>query len=395
MYSGTAFAFAINQFGDDKFVSGANECREICTNHKILTLIETDIIEEMTADKKINLILYTIMHFIVDLSCIFYIVGMVFVRLPDQQQWVEAAVLYNMLAFALPMLLGLAADVIGKNAAVSGIGCFIILVNYLIIQSPWTSVVLAGIGNGLFHIGGGRQVIQDAQKKYAPSGIFICSGALGVFLGKKMAGDFRQIFMVLMLIALALCVLVLAFLTVKQWRNSIRSHLKLQKLGTKMMLLSLLIFVVVIIRSYYGCISGYSWNNSFDIGLIFTLCIVAGKFLGGIAADKLGVMTASIISMAGAGILTLFAANSPVVGCLSILLFNMTMPITLALLADVWNELPGFAFGALMMALFLGTLPTTLLKVSWMAAPLGMCGLCAISLVLLVGSILLVKKKAV
>lgn len=31
MYSGTAFAFAINQFGDDKFVSGMNATKYVPT----------------------------------------------------------------------------------------------------------------------------------------------------------------------------------------------------------------------------------------------------------------------------------------------------------------------------------------------------------------------------
>ena len=346
----------------------------------------------MFLKEKYNLSIYTVMHFLVDLSCIFYLYGMVNMRLPGNDLRLLAAVLYNMFAFALPMLLGFAADLIGKNALVSCLGCLMILVNYLWIPGPWTSVALIGIGNGLFHIGGGRQVLQDAGPKYAPSGMFIASGALGVFLGRQMAGGFRQVYYISMWILLALCVIILAYTGIRQWKHNIRSKASAQKVTASILLLSLLIFIVVIIRSYYGFVAKYSWNNGFWIGLVFTLCVVAGKFTGGILADRLGVTAASAISLGGAGITALFAADAPVIGCLSILLFNMTMPITLTLLTELWKELPGFAFGTLMMALFLGTLPSMVLHITWLASPAGLFCLCMISLILLLVTIYRMKR---
>ena len=362
-------------------------------------------------EKRINLSIYTVMHFIVDLSCIFYLTGMIYVRLPSQQLTVNAAIIYNALAFALPMLLGFFADIIGKNAFVSCFGCLLILINYLMIPDPWVSVVLIGVGNGLFHIGGGRQVLLDSrigvtdpdtQKrsdrksrpglKYAPSGIFIASGALGVFLGRNMAAGYRNIYYVSMWIALAVCVLILAYFGVRQWRYSLRSVPEKQTVGAGMLVMSAMIFFVVIIRSYYGFVARFSWNKGFVIGLIFTLCIVAGKFSGGILSDRLGVKAASIISLGGAGLLALAAEASPVAGCVSILLFNMTMPVTLSLLAEIWYELPGFAFGTLMMALFIGTLLDMMWNISWLSSPSGLLILCLISLALLLGAVIMKEK---
>ena len=353
-------------------------------------------------EKRINLIIYTIMHFIVDLSCIFYLSGMIYVQLPSQQLTLNAAIIYNALAFALPMVLGFFVDIIGKNAFVSCFGCLLILINYLTIPNPWFSVVLIGVGNGLFHLGGGRQVLLDSRfggaepaagLKYAPSGIFIASGALGVFLGRNMAAGYRNIYFVSMWIALAVCVLILAYCGIKQWSSSLRSVPDKQMIGAGMLVVSALIFFVVIIRSYYGFVTRFSWNKGFVTGLIFTLCVVAGKFTGGLVADRLGVKAASIISLGGAGLLALIAEASPVAGCISILLFNMTMPVTLTLLADLWYELPGFAFGALMMALFIGTLPTMMWKITWLSSPAGLMILCLISLALLLGAIILKERK--
>ena len=44
-------------------------------------------------------------------------------------------------------------------------------------------------------------------------------------------------------------------------------------------------------------------------------------------------------------------------GLVSLFLFNMTMPITLYLLAKEMKGMPGFAFGILTFALFIGYLP--------------------------------------
>ena len=359
-----------------------------------------------SGNRRILLFIYTILHFLVDLSCIFFLMGIVYPQLVGADTRIHAAIQYNLFAFALPALLGLAADLVGKNAAVSCLGCLMILLSYLTGPGPWLSVVLIGVGNGLFHIGGGRQVLIDSgcgpsasaadcsgkgwtkgAIRYAPSGVFIASGAMGVFLGRNMAYAFRQIFGTIMWIALALGVLLLLWMALRQWKHSVRSVLSRQRISGKMLGLSLLLFLVVIIRSYYGFVAVYSWNHTFLTGLIFTGCVVAGKAVGGFAADRWGVTAASVISLGGAGITALFAGSVPAIGCLSILLFNMTMPITLTLLADLWRELPGFAFGVLMLALFLGTLPVMVWHVNWMNSPGGAFGLCMISLVLLLAAV--------
>ena len=348
------------------------------------------------------LIIYTVMHFLVDLSCIFYMTGMVYMMLPDSTSRLRAAVIYNMMAFALPMLLGLLADIAGFNAFTSCLGCLLILSVYLLIPAPWTATVIIGIGNGLFHIGGGRQVLMDSAGcvnprstrpltsgryssglRFAPSGIFISSGALGVFLGKKLSAVFRQAAFISIWVLIAISALVLSGCGMLQRYERKRSHPSAQRIGRGMMAASVMIFAVVIIRSYYGFIAVYSWNTGFAAGLVFTLCIVAGKFLGGIAADRFGFVPACVISLAGAALAAVFAADSPAAGCISILLFNMTMPITLTLLAGYWKELPGFAFGTLMMALFLGTLPDMVFHASRLEGGYWQMALCLVSLIIL------------
>ncbi|MBQ8563373.1 MAG: hypothetical protein IJ443_05755, partial [Firmicutes bacterium] len=54
----------------------------------------------------------------------------------------------------------------------------------------------------------------------------------------------------------------------------------------------------------------------------------------------------------------LFGAESPLLSLAGILLFNMTMPVTLCALADLMPKNPGFAFGLTTLALLLGTAVT-------------------------------------
>ena len=334
-----------------------------------------------------SLTIYTILHFLVDFSCIFYVLAMVYMMLPDNASCAGAAILYNAMAFALPMILGLLADIAGFNALTACLGCLMILSVYLLTPEPWTATVLIGIGNGLFHIGGGRQVLQDSGSKYAPSGIFISSGALGVFLGRKLSVAFTRAAFISIWILVAAGALLLGIIAFMQRSDRRASKLRFVNISPGMLAASLLIFIVVIIRSFYGFVAVYSWNTGFVMGLIFTLCVAGGKFLGGIAADRFGLMAACIISLGGAAVTALFASGSPVLGCISILLFNMTMPITLTILAGIWKELPGFAFGTLMMALFLGTLPNMAFHVSGITGPVVQLVLCLVSLGLLAGSV--------
>ena len=54
----------------------------------------------------------------------------------------------------------------------------------------------------------------------------------------------------------------------------------------------------------------------------------------------------------------IFSFTNPIIGIIAIILFNMTMPITLICLSNIFDNNKGFAFGLLTLALFVGALPT-------------------------------------
>jgi FSR family fosmidomycin resistance protein-like MFS transporter len=82
-----------------------------------------------------------------------------------------------------------------------------------------------------------------------------------------------------------------------------------------------------------------------------------GKALGGILADKFGLGWVGISSLAISAVLLGFYSSFPLCGMIGIFLFNMTMPITLVMLANTLKGREGFAFGLTTLALILGAMP--------------------------------------
>lgn len=337
--------------------------------------------------------LYTFIHFAVDLTCIFKLFSTVRPQTGSYEKWLAMVVLYNFLAFALPAFEGLAADLIRADLYVAAAGCALVGAAALISFPTLPVVILAGVGNGLFHIGAGRRVLVLADGKYSPPGIFISSGALGVFLGMSFAEQIlHPLDYALAAVMFAAAVIFIVLDTAK----GVRSRLEKQpdfaasdRSAPSIRFLTPAVFMilfVVFLRSYYGTAVSYSWKNTFGISLIFTLCVVAGKALGGITADRIGIWKTSLFSLAAAAVTVLFSADLPFFGCISILLFNMTMPLTLTLLAQCWKPYPGMAFGVLMLALFAGTLPDAVFHSPKLPIP-GLCIACIVSLVFMLAAI--------
>ena len=357
--------------------------------------------------KKVTLLLSTLIHFLVDLSCIYFLSGVLIPIARDHEEWVRWAVFYNMMAFAVPALVGFLADKLirGRRLLLSGTGCFLVAGGYFLFRTPMASLFLIGLGNGMFHVGAGMEVLKDAQEKYAPPGMFIASGALGVFLGSTWGKAFIPLWIPFILILSGSGIILVIWNFAVRRSTAVSGSFSIQKSpgengnsaapGSSLrvtVLCTAMLFVVVVIRSYYGSILGYGWKTGFRMGLIFTLCIAAGKFLGGIAADHLGIRPAVWLSLGLGAVTAFFSFQGPLPGCISVLLFNMTMPLTLSLLVKELPRFPGFAFGFLMLALFLGTLPVTPGGIHWFFTPAGLALLCLVSLALLLLELKLSKK---
>jgi len=320
------------------------------------------------------LFLYSAAHFWVDLSCAF----LMFRLVSADVNFATCLLLYNFCAFAMQMPLGILADRFNRNAIVAAAGCLLIAAAPLF-TLPLAISVAAGLGNALFHLGGGLDTLNDSTERSAALGVFVSPGALGLFIGTAWGnGSTVPLFLApAVLILLAAAILFLA----KRTYGSLSSENVPYDPTPKGSVTPLIpLFLVVVLRSWMGMSQNFSWKADFAVTL--TLALMLGKMAGGFLADTLGRNKASAASLLPAAALYLLSAI-PLPGILAVFLFNMTMPITLHAAAEQLPGAKGFSFGLLTFALFLGFLPSALGWPSPFSFPIGCAAAAALSLLLL------------
>jgi len=310
----------------------------------------------------VELAVYSLLHFFVDGVCAFAMAA----RFIPREGGYLAILLYNFCAFALQMPFGAALDLLvqrqqGKKPVTAPFLCSltgILLTTCGALLSP----ILLGIGNALFHVGGGVAVIrEDArnEKNGAHLGIFVAPGAMGLFLGRQLAG--KSTLAAYTVPAAAVLMLLLAMLLL---RHGAASGLTIPDGGeaavsTAEWLPLAGCFLVVVLRSYVGMSVVMPWKTTLLTGLLATTMVVGGKMLGGIVSAKAGPLKTALWSLLPAALCFLLC-KSPLPGLAALLLFNMTMPLTLYWPVKRHPRLSGFFFGLLTFALFLGFLPVWL-----------------------------------
>ncbi|MGN0961957.1 MAG: MFS transporter, partial [Clostridia bacterium] len=264
----------------------------------------------------------------------------------------------NFCAFALQLPLGIWADLRKRQMPFAVLGCAFVALAFLLVPvSPGAGCVLAGVGNGFFHVGGGVTVLRTFPKKAAPLGIFVSPGALGVFFGLtlgKSGFSGAVVFPLLLLFAA-----VLLFLLGKGEEPVLyRPGASLKKIHIAAVLGVLMLFLAVVLRSYLGLIFSFPWKTGFGLSFLVIFGVAAGKAFGGFFSDRFGLIPTALASLSLCAVLLIFAGNSAVCGILAVCCFNMTMPLTLFALSEILGDAKGFAFGLTTFALFLGTLPS-------------------------------------
>ena len=275
--------------------------------------------------------LYAAGHFWVDFSCAL----LMFSQLSGTGEWALCVLLYNFCAFALQMPIGLLADRLDREGPVAALGCGLMAGGWALAPLPLAAAVTAGLGNACFHVGGGVYTLRRWGDRAAPLGVFVSPGAFGIYFGTLLGqrDGFPGWLTAAGLLLFALALLVVPVLAC--------------------------CFLVVVLRSYLGMVMSFPWKKgSWAFGVVCAL--VLGKAAGGFLGDRLGMVRASALSLGLSAVLFLLS-GSPWAGTAAVLLFNMTMPITLWAAARLLP--PGLAFGTLTFALFLGFLP------SWLGWP--------------------------
>ena len=278
--------------------------------------------------------LYAAVHFLVDGVCAWAMLG----RLGGGY---GGLLVYNFCAFALQLPLGAVLDRLGGRKTPL---CFAWWGCALTVLGAWLHPAVLGLGNALFHVGGGVDVIRDGGK-CEKLGIFVAPGALGRFAGGLLAGKMPW----LTVFAGAAMAALLCF---------VRSpgELSAEPSRKNPVFLAGCCFFVVVLRSFVGFQVVFSWKTG-ALAFAAVLAVVLGKMAGGVLAARFGSRAVTVCSLTAAAVCYAWG-EIPAFGLLALLCFNMTMPLTLYALWRRFPRFPGTVFGSLTTALFVGFLPT-------------------------------------
>ena len=298
---------------------------------------------------------YSAMHFLVDFLCAWAMFGF-------YQSGSDAylnILIYNFCAFALQMPFGTLMDLLTARAQKKkwlALGCAS-LGAILTAVGTLTHPAVLGVGYALFQVGGGLDVIQEDFSRNRAGrnlGIFVAPGALGLYFGTQL-GKGAISFVPLIATGALLAIFVILLVRGKQKQTQEVSAGNISKVRN-IPILVLCCFVVVILRSFTGFAAGFQWKSVAILGFLAVVMTAGGKAAGGFLSARFGPAKTMTVTLLLAAVCFLLGDHA-VFGLAALLLFNMSMPVTLYLLAQHLPNLPGFSFGLLTFGLFLGFLP--------------------------------------
>ena len=322
----------------------------------------------MNKNQIITLSGYSIIHGIIDLCCAVVVFSTLLYHGYDAKDVFIFVVAYNIIAFGLQAPFGFLVDKyqVPKESAL--IGCILVLSSFFIFSIPALVVILSGLGNAFFHVGGGSISLNFNPTKATAPGIFVAPGALGLTIGILIgkSGSFISWPFILLLIFSCLFIIFSKIPKINYKKISIKPNINYFELVILLLLLS------VSIRALYGLTAVFAWKADITLLFALTVAVVTGKALGGFLADKFGWIKTAIFALLISAPLLSFFQGSPLLAIIGAFLFQMTMPITLTALSNMLPGRSATAFGLTVLALIIGAIPVYLgakpfLSTQWIA----------------------------
>ena len=306
--------------------------------------------------------LYFYVHFITEIICFFLLYR---IKGDSCLLWIIPFV-YDALAFVPQSIFGYFNDKYPKiNLGLLGVVIITLaLPIYFILRTPYLSIVTVCIGNALLHVSGAEVTLRSSNGKLASPAIFVGGGSFGVITGRLLAST-NVSYLLIVLFSLTMIPFILLAEYYKKDTLNDKNPCKNFNYHNKNMNVKLVILfavLIVIVRAYMGYGIPTSWNKTtLETILLFSIMGI-GKCLGGIMCDLIGVRKTAIISIVGALPFLLFGDKVMLVSLIGIMMFSMTMAITLGILVSTLKKTPGLAFGLTTIGLFLGTAPIFFFK---------------------------------
>lgn len=304
--------------------------------------------------KILTLSLYGFTHALVDTASAFILFYSLGLHHFDYRTSGGLVLLYALLAFGIQPLLGLAVDALQAPRKFAALGCLALAVSlFLPGQAPIPAICLACIGNALFHLGGGSISLNLAPGRATEPGFFVAPGALGLAAGiiAGKAGLPLEWPLILLLTAAGVAILALEHPPVDYRRTPVGGE------AGYFRLILLLLLTSVAVRSLVGLAAVFPWKTQGALLWILPLAVVGGKALGGVLADRFGWTRVAVGALLTSAPLMALGAGLPWLALPGVILFQMTMPVTLVAVAAMYPGRSAFAFGLTCLALFAGAYP--------------------------------------
>lgn len=311
-------------------------------------------------------LLYFYIHFVTEVLCFFMLESFI----GDSVTLYLVVFAYDMLAFVPQGLLGYFAD--RHRAFPLAIVGLALMSAALAVYRLWTaaaalpvSLVLLCIGNCCTHINGAEVTLRASKGKLSHSAIFVSGGSFGVISGKLLAAAEFPWWILPLLAASAVPFAVLAqYYIPKNSSDTLCAcdgfSYRNKKIGGAAVIL--LAAAVVAVRGYIGYGIPTAWNKTTIQTVFLYVAMGIGKALGGIVTDCIGIRRTATLSSLLALPFLLCGNQLMGISLIGVLLFSMTMPITLALIVSAIPKEPGLAFGLTTLGLFIGTAPIFFFK---------------------------------
>ncbi|MCI8330493.1 MAG: MFS transporter [Bacilli bacterium] len=308
--------------------------------------------------------LYFYIHLITEIVCFFTlsrVIGDMLIL------WI-IPFLYDALAFVPQSLIGYISDKFPK-LKIGLIGNILLTLGLILtstnIVTIYIGITLLSLGNAFIHIAGGIDTLKISNGSLSPSAIFVSGGSFGVILG-KIIGKTKITFWLIALLSLTTIPFILLSSILKE-ENNVKEPCKNFNYTNDKIKPAIIIIgavIIVIIRGYMGYGLPVSWNKTLFQSVLLYFTMGLGKALGGILSDIYGMKKIATISIIASLPFLLIGNNLMIISLTGVMLFSMTMSITLGIIVSVLKKTPGLAFGLTTIGLFLGTVPIFFFKIT-------------------------------
>ena len=297
--------------------------------------------------------IYAFIHFSVEVASFYFL----FSRITTLSFWWIWAMLFDALAFLPQSFIGVLLDKY-PHLPHGTVGCAVMLVA-LLLPVDILALVFIALGNALVHVDGAQRTLRNNQAKLTPNAVFVGGGSFGVITGQLLCALQVNAWLVAPIVLLMISAGLALLLCVKLNTNlNETEHLPLNitKEMPEFLLVGLVLFAVAV-RSYIAYAIPIEWKKTTAQAVALFVFMGIGKMLGGVSADYLGFRKTTYLSLLIALPFLLFGNAVMVLSLVGVMLFSMTMPITVGILVSKYPNSPGFAFGITTVGLFLGVVP--------------------------------------